>query len=205
MKGTLIVFVKAPVAGRVKTRLARDLGPSRAAALFRWMTRLTLREAAKGDWRTVIAVDPPAAMRGFSGVWPLRFQRLPQTRGDLGARMKNAFATAPGGPVIIIGADAPGIRAPMIHRAFRSLAGADAVFGPTDDGGYWLVGLARRRAAPDLFHRVRWSSKHALSDSIATLPTGFRIACAEQLRDVDDARDLAMLGSRAFLGSLARI
>jgi hypothetical protein len=205
MKGVVIIFVKAPVAGRVKTRLARDLGPARAAALFRCLTRQTIAEAAKSARRTILAIDPPTAMRGFSTVWPPRLKRRPQARGDLGARMAAAFASAPKGPIVIIGADAPGLRVRHLRRAFRALAANDAVFGPTDDGGYWLVGLSGRRAATDILRDVRWSTRHALNDSAASLPKSFRTALVDRLRDIDDLADLKALGPRAMRRSAARL
>lgn len=205
MRGTLIIFVKAPVAGRVKTRLARAVGPGRAAAIFRHMTTQTISEARRGDWRTVLAIDPPTAIDGFSNVWPPGLERLPQARGDLGARMRAAFAAAPVGPAAIIGADAPGMRMRHVRRAFETLAGADAVFGPTEDGGFWLVGLARRRAVAGLFEDVRWSTRHALKDAVESLPPDFRTAKIDRLRDVDDGADLAALGPRVFVRSAARL
>jgi hypothetical protein len=205
MKGTLVIFVKAPVAGRVKTRLARGVGPARASTLFRHMTRQTIAEASRGGWTTILAVDRPSAVRGFSNLWPDRLTRSPQARGDLGRRMKAAFEQAPRGPVVIIGADAPGVRTRLIRRAFAALQGSDAVFGPTEDGGYWLIGLAGRRKAPRIFHKVRWSTRHALEDTLSTLPASFRVAFIDRLRDIDDADDLKALGGRAFLRSLARI
>lgn len=205
MTRTLIIFVKAPVAGRVKTRLARDVGPARAAALFRVMSAQAIANAGGGVWKTVLAVDPPSACARGPASWPRRFQRTPQAKGDLGERMRRAFDAAPPGPAIIIGADAPGARRRHIAAAFRALAGADAVFGPADDGGYWLIGLARRRAAPDLFNGVRWSSAQALKDTLASLPQGFRVSFIDPLRDIDDARDLEALGARAFMRSIARL
>ncbi|MBY0423285.1 MAG: DUF2064 domain-containing protein, partial [Parvularculaceae bacterium] len=69
----------------------------------------------------------------------------------------------------------------------------DAVFGPATDGGFWLVGLARRRPAPGLFQSVRWSSEHALADAVRSLPRGFETAFLETLSDVDQAEDLGAL------------
>ena len=63
----------------------------------------------------------------------------------------------------------------------------DAVFGPADDGGYWRVGLRRRPVQPDLFHPVRWSTSHALADTIANLGYRFSHTLVEMLVDVDDA------------------
>lgn len=197
MRATVIIFVKAPQAGRVKTRLGADVGMGRAAALFRIMTERTISEAMKGPWRTVLTVDPPRAVAGFETLWPSQLVRTPQARGDLGARMRHAFNIAPPGPVVIIGADAPGLRARHLREAFAVLKGADVVFGPAEDGGYWLIGLSRRRATPGLFNGVRWSTKHALADTIKTLPSQFRIQYLERLRDIDTAHDLSAMGPRA--------
>jgi len=201
MRGTVFVFVKAPRAGAVKTRLGREIGMGRAAALFRVMTARTIGEAGKGDWRTVLAVDPPAALHGFENLWPRRFSRIAQGGGDLGARMARVFAAAPAGPALIVGADAPDLRARHLREAFAALRGADAVFGPANDGGYWLIGLSRRRGlrrlAPNLFEGVRWSTKHALKDTLKSLPKRFRVVRLQTLRDIDEAKDLAALGPRA--------
>ncbi|MFZ5616163.1 MAG: hypothetical protein ACOZAA_02405, partial [Pseudomonadota bacterium] len=76
MRGTLIIFLKAPVAGRVKTRLARGVGAARAAALFRVLTANSIAKASRGNWRTILAIDPPSAAAQFSNVWPREFPRL---------------------------------------------------------------------------------------------------------------------------------
>lgn len=193
MRGTVIIFVKTPVAGRVKTRLGREIGMGRAAALFRILTNHTLREADKSGFRVVLAVDPPGAAGGVARFWPAHLKRVAQGRGGLGERMARAFQKAPPGPVVIIGADAPALRARHLRRAFAALRGADAVFGPAEDGGYWLIGLNGRRAAPRLFERVRWSTKHALADTLKTLPEFFDVAMLETLCDVDEAADLGAL------------
>ncbi len=197
MRGAVIIFLKAPRAGQVKTRLGADIGMGRAAAMFRVMTRRTITEAERGGWHTHLAVDPPSALRGWDSLWPPHLERMAQGSGDLGERMARAFNNAPPGPVVIIGADAPGFRARHLRAAFAALKGADAVFGPAADGGYWLIGLARRRPAPGLFTGVRWSTKHALKDTRDSLPPAFQVATLETLRDVDDATDLSAFGAHA--------
>lgn len=197
MRGTVFIFLKAPQAGRVKTRLGAEIGMGRAAALFRTMTERTIAEAAKGPWRIVLAVDPPAALTGWAHLWPRRFARLRQGSGDLGARMARAFAAAPKGPTIIIGADAPGFRARHLRQAFAALGRADAVFGPAADGGYWLIGLSQKHPAPDLFTGVRWSTKHALKDTLDSLPPDFPYALLETLADIDEVKDLTALKQRS--------
>ena len=182
-------MLKEPRPGRVKTRLGRDLGMVRAAWWFRHQSHRVIRTLDDPRWRTVLAVSPDRA--GLtSRVWPARLGREPQGRGDLGDRMARIFRSMPPGPVVIVGADIPGVSRDHIMRAFRALGDHDAVFGPAADGGYWLVGLKRVAAPPaGLFRDVRWSTEHALSDSLATLP-GLRIALLDRLCDVDTAADL---------------
>ncbi len=188
---TLVVMVKEPRAGRVKTRLGRDIGMVPAAWWFRHQVWRLLRRVDDPRWRSVLAVAPDGAVA--SRTFPAHLPRIPQGHGDLGARMARVFRSLPPGPVCIVGGDVPGIDPGHIARAFRALAPVDAVFGPAADGGYWLVGLKRTGVVPaGLFESVRWSSEHALADSAATLP-GARIAYVDRLRDVDGAADLRAL------------
>ena len=185
----LVVMVKEPRPGRVKTRLARDIGSTTAAWWFRHQCGGLIRRLRDPRWQMILAVSPDReGMR--SRIWPADLARLPQGRGNLGQRMAGVFDAMPKGPVLIIGADIPGICKSHIAQAFRALGPSDAVFGPATDGGYWLMGLKRTRARPPaLFANVRWSSRHALADSMASLP-GYWIALADSLSDVDCARDL---------------
>ncbi len=182
MKPTLIIFARAPRLGGVKRRLAVGIG-RRAALNFHRINTESLIRRLGGDrrWRTMLAVTPEPWR------WPPHIPRIAQRGSDLGARMANAVADAPPGPVILVGSDIPGITPGMIARAFRVLAAADAVFGPARDGGYWLVGLRDRALLRRLFRDVRWSTEHALADTIANLPAGRRHALADMLEDVDDA------------------
>jgi glycosyltransferase A (GT-A) superfamily protein (DUF2064 family) len=90
----------------------------------------------------------------------------------------------------VIGTDVPGIRRAHVARAFEILRGCHAVFGPAEDGGYWLVGWGHGNPPAGFLRGVRWSGAHALADSIASAPAA-RIGLADRLRDVDDAADLA--------------
>lgn len=192
MTTQLVVMVKEPHPGRVKTRLGRDMGLTASAWWFRHQVRGLLRRIESPKWETVLAVSPDA--KGMqSRVWPEHLPRIAQGGGDLGERMARIFRSAAPGPVCIIGADIPGINKARITEAFQSLGQNDAVFGPAPDGGYWLVGMKRVGPVPTgLFHQVRWSTEHALSDSEATLK-GLRIGKVATLRDVDTVADLQAL------------
>lgn len=185
---TLVVMLKEPRPGRVKTRLGQEIGHVAAAWWFRHQVRALLREIEDPRWRLVLAVSPDRAAPA-SRAWPAHLPRVAQGPGDLGARMARLMRRLPPGPVCIIGADIPALRRVHVARAFAALGRAEAVFGPAPDGGYWLVGLRRLRLPAGLFDGVRWSSAQALADSIASL-NGQRVALVDELRDVDRAADL---------------
>ncbi len=190
-RAQLFIMVKEPHPGRVKTRLGRDIGMTAAAWWFRHQFGDLIRRLGRDPrWQTVLAVSPDNEGL-MSRVWPWHLPRWPQGGGDLGDRMGRIFRRAPKGPVIIIGADVPGITPALISRAFAALGDHDAVIGPAPDGGYWLIGL-RRGASPvptGIFEGVRWSSATALDDTCASLGKA-KIALTETLRDVDRAADL---------------
>jgi rSAM/selenodomain-associated transferase 1 len=215
----LILFAKAPRYGAVKTRLARDVGRLAAWMFYRRCLAATVRRLGRDRrWRTWLALTPDRAARDFRprpgrgasydarGDSPARAfgaTVIPQGRGDLGARMARAFARvsentragirprAPGATVLV-GGDIPAIRPAHVAEAFRKLGAHDAVFGPAADGGYWLVGF-RHVPPAGVFRGVRWSSPHALADTLANL-SGSRVAPPlETLRDVDDGAALKRL------------
>lgn len=194
MRRTLIVMVKEPRPGRVKTRLGREIGMTAAAWWFRHQTADLLRRLRDPRWQLVLAVSPDRDGLA-SRVWPADLARLPQGRGDLGARMRRLLQSA-SGPVCVIGADIPAVSRRHIARAFAALGDRDLVFGPATDGGFWLVGARRGGVvSPGLFAGARWSTEHALADSLASVP-GCRVALVDRLADVDSATDFKAIRNR---------
>ena len=189
IRPTLIVMVKEPRAGRVKTRLGKDIGLTASAWWFRHQVKRLLRRIDDPRWNVVLAVAPDRAGM-LSRVWPAHFERIAQRQGDLGDRMARVMQAIPVGPVCVIGADIPDIGPVQIGRAFAALGTSDAVFGPAPDGGFWLVGLKRSNPmSPKLFQDVRWSTEHALDDTRASLG-GLRVALIDELQDIDTVDDL---------------
>ncbi len=185
MRRHLVILAKAPRLGRVKRRLVAEIGAVEATRFYRTtLDRAVRRLARDRRWRTVLVVTPEPAR------WPRGVARRLQARGDLGRRMALAMRDLSPGPVVLVGADVPEIRAAHVMRAFRLLGRFDAVFGPAEDGGYWLVGVRRRPWIRGLFRGVRWSTAHALSDTLANLGPGHRAAFVDTLADVDDAAAL---------------
>ena len=187
MRRWLVIMAKQPRAGRVKSRLARKIGSPEATRFYRVTLSRLLRAVSKDPrWTTVLAVTPDNA--AGDPVWADGFSVIGQGSGDLGVRMQHIMTALPPGPVNVIGSDIPDISPSHIERAFRLLGDNDAVFGPARDGGYWLVGLKRRPHVPRIFERARWSTKHALKDTLRNcrrLSVGF----ADTLADVDRRKD----------------
>jgi rSAM/selenodomain-associated transferase 1 len=182
MKDTVVVFARAPRLGTVKRRLARDIG-DRAALRFHTETLIRLLRRLLRDrrFRTVLALTPDGARDRL----PVRVTRVAQGTGDIGKRMDTACRAFPRGNVAVVGSDIPDANAADLLAAFRALGRHDAVFGPAEDGGYWLVALGARRPARP-FAQARWSTEHALSDTLRNFRFR-RVGFTRVLRDVDTA------------------
>ncbi len=190
MRQTLIIMVKEPRPGQVKTRLGRDIGMVAAAWWYRWQIQVLIRRLSDARWRLVLAVTPDTEGLN-SRIWPRNVERMAQGSGDLGDRMLRMMLAAPKGPVCLIGSDIPDVVRTHIARAFDDLGRNEAVFGPALDGGFWLIGLKRSgRVSRKMFQDVRWSTKHALADSLANM-IDMRVALVDTLQDVDTSKDLS--------------
>ena len=183
MRPTVLVMVKQARAGRVKTRLGRDIGMAPAAWWYRHQVAGVLRRLQDRRWRVVLAVSPDHFRHA-------RLPSVPQGRGNLGDRMHRLLRSAPPGPVLLIGSDIPGVDRRAIAGARSAWKGREAVIGPSPDGGFWLIGLRAPHLLPrGAFLGVRWSGPHAREDTEARLK-GLRIAHAMTLSDVDTLADL---------------
>jgi rSAM/selenodomain-associated transferase 1 len=189
--GTVLVFLKHPTPGKVKTRLAESVGLDRAAALYREMVDVVLAalQPVRGSARVVGYYDG-AAEAAFTDWHRLVDEWWPQPAGGLGERLEAGFARghADGGPVVAVGTDCLEIDAGLTGEAFAALAAHDAAFGPAHDGGYYLVGTARH--LPGFFAGVRWSSEHTLADHLARCrEAGRSVALLPPLHDIDTHAD----------------
>jgi len=191
---TVIVFVREPVRGRVKTRLAAEVGADAALRVYVRLAEHAVREALELGSGTRVRVHfTPAgagdAVRRWLGDGP---DFLPQVDGDLGERMNAAFASAFADgcqSAVIIGSDLPGISAEILRRAFDLLDAHPVVIGPAYDGGYYLLGL--REPRPELFDGIPWSTERVLDCTLHRLRgSGISPPLLEPLRDVDRAADL---------------
>ena len=189
----IVVFAKAPVPGRVKTRLIPMVGPEGAAKLARRMLDWTVREALETGMPVELCGDPhPAQWRkprsglAFSG----------QGEGDLGERLARAArrGLADGG-VLLIGSDCPELGKQRLMQAAAALETHDAVIHPARDGGYVLLGL--KRFEPSVFEGVAWSTADVAAQTIARIEAlGWSLHVGATLRDVDEPDDLPLRFAR---------
>ncbi len=206
------MFAKFWAPGQVKTRLAATLGAEQAVQLHKVFVQTLLERFARmADRRTIVyspadRVEPFAAMAGDG--WDL----AAQAEGDLGQRMRSwfEFAFAAGARrAVLIGSDSPTLPASFIESAFELLREYDAVLGPADDGGYYLVGIAR--PTPPIFEGMIWSQPTVWGETVARLEAAdWRYAALPRWYDVDEWEDLLRLhaeltGADASDSALARL
>lgn len=189
MRGTLILFTRAPHYGVGKTRLARRVGAREAYRFQRAQVRHLARRVGRDRrWKIVWAVTAPYPFIEHAKGQP----RQPQGLGALGPRMQHALAdvgrqAGRGHPVVLVGSDIPALSAAHVAAAFAVLRARDIVYGPADDGGFWLVGWSGRSALPNLFASVRWSQPCTLDDCLSRLHNrrGQRVGLGPCLADWD--------------------
>jgi rSAM/selenodomain-associated transferase 1 len=192
---TLGLFAKRPWPGQVKTRLAAVSSPEWAAAVATAFQNDVLDRLSLVGGRRVLAFTPPDAAPYFAGLAAGRYLLTAQAEGDLGRRMAAFFTEqlqiTPEG-VVLVGTDSPTLPLSFIEQAFNELEDADVVLGPAADGGYYLVGCARR--LPPIFDSIVWSSSRVLEETVARLAgTRDRLALLPPWYDVDTIDDWWML------------
>ena len=189
----LVVFLKHPRPGGVKTRLAAAIGAEAAAALYRALAEEVLEATtpAVGDYERLVFFEPPESLPQMRD-WLPGVPLMAQSGHDLGARMADAFARAfarGARRVAIVGTDAPGVSRATVREAFSALDVADVVMGPADDGGYYLIGL--RAPCPGLFAGILWSTPSVREQTLArAAAAGLSVRELGRLRDVDTLEDV---------------
>lgn len=189
LRNILLIFIKNPRLGYVKTRLARTVGDAEALRIYRILLDKT-RSAARqlGAERLLFYSDFPDREDEWAET---EFEKQIQRGGDLGERMEAAFRVAfEGGPakVLIIGSDCPGLTGDMLQSAFDGLDAVDFVIGPTSDGGYYLLGM--KQLEPSLFRNIEWSTETVCSRTIEKIrAAGRSFALLPLLSDIDTEDD----------------
>jgi rSAM/selenodomain-associated transferase 1 len=186
----IIIFAKAPVPGRVKTRLIPALGAEGAAALARDMLERTVEEALATGLATELCGEPDPGEWHEAGK---ELELTAQGQGDLGERLARAAERVLAEqPVLLIGADCPELGRERLRAASAALEDHDSVIHAAHDGGYALLGL--RRFDSSIFENIDWSTSSVAAQTIARIEAlGWSLHMGEMLRDVDEPGDLVHL------------
>lgn len=206
MSRAILIFAKSPVPGRVKTRLAAEVGAEEAARIYRVLTATVCAQLPEDAGRLVFHDPPEERLAVKEWMGPLVGKDavfLPQASGDLGARLEAACdaAFALGhGPVVLVGTDCVELTPEMFQEAFARLERCDCVIVPVEDGGYCLLGL--NAPCGPLFRDIEWSSSRTLEGTLQrAAEVGLAVQVMATLHDVDSVRDWER--ARRFLGGEA--
>ncbi len=198
-KKRIIVFVKNAVAGKVKTRLAKTIGDEEALNVYLQLLNITKKEVKK------VSLAEKEVWYAWSvaenDLWDdSSFKKRVQIDGDLGEKMKDAFQKSfqeGKERVVLIGSDCPTLTSEILEEAFEELSTHDAVFGPSKDGGYYLIGM--KGFHPELLEGIAWSTEEVLNQTKQQAEkNGISIALLPVLNDIDNEDDWnEYLNSRA--------
>lgn len=199
---TLIIFIKAPIRGRVKSRLSTVLGEDAALELYRNFVLDILDTAERSGLPVRICIYPPEAIEAASSWLGPHRRFCPQRGQDLGERMEHAFRQAFSEGItraVLIGSDLPDLPSATLIDAIDALRANDAVIGPAKDGGYYLIGLKHDEFLPDIFRNIDWGTERVFRQTMnAFHRSKQRVHMLPVWQDVDtieDIRDLAVRNS----------
>jgi rSAM/selenodomain-associated transferase 1 len=189
LKNTLLILIKNPRPGYVKTRLARTVGDEAALRIYRYLLGKT-RVAAQGVRAERVLCYSDVVETNDD--WPeADFIKTTQAPGDLGARMAASFQSAfdkGAEKAVIIGSDCPALTGALLQRAFDALDHSDFVLGPTPDGGYYLLGM--RHFDETVFQNIEWSTDSVRAHTLDRIAAaGKTCALMPVLSDVDTEED----------------
>ncbi len=204
-KNCILFFVKDPVRGRVKSRLAAELDDAIVLELYKNFVLDMLSTLTTDAAQCLICVYPQSMMGNMREWLGAGYDYLPQEGNDLGERMKNSFIKAFSmgyERAILIGSDIPDLPRFLVTDAFRALETNDGTVGPARDGGYYLIGFRRDTCVRAVFDKIRWGGKTVLRSTLDRLQ---KSACSVHLlppwSDVDTLSDVMALLQRNTSGA----
>ncbi|BBD09782.1 uncharacterized protein DFE_3056 [Desulfovibrio ferrophilus] len=200
----LLILVKLPLPGLVKTRIAAQWGDDVAVQLYDAMVHDQLEAVADTDIPITLCHSPIAPLDAYRD-WLGREHSFQLQEGDdLGQRMRHAFESAfskGAEQLVLVGSDLPEISPKLLHEAFAALNTVGATLAPSDDGGYTLIGFSRRSFRPEAFESIPWSTPQVLAATVAALEgVGQSVHLLPELADLDTADDVLELTRRHTAG-----
>jgi rSAM/selenodomain-associated transferase 1 len=196
-KQCVLFFTKWPQAGQVKTRLGADIGTTQGTQLYTYFVEDLAEQLHQTQSETICCYHPVDREDAFQAWLGPQFHYHAQPSAGLGERMEHAFGHAYDrgfDRVIVIGSDSPDLPASLLDLALESLRSHDAVIGPADDGGYYLIGFGRDHFRPSVFRNIEWSTESVFSQTMSHLhQIGVHTKVLAQRQDVDTGTDLLQL------------
>lgn len=197
MEQCLLLFIKYPEKGKVKTRLAKGLGQDFALSLYKSFVLDILETLSEYTHNLIICYHPQEAISSIKKWLGNKYFYISQNGENLGERMKNAFTSVflkGCSKAVIIGSDIPQISINVINEAFSELNKCDAVIGPSYDGGYYLIGFKEKSFMPEIFKKINWGTEKVFTDSMKIFKTKkYNVHVLPKLRDIDTVDDLKAL------------
>jgi rSAM/selenodomain-associated transferase 1 len=199
-KNCLLLFVKLPIKGQVKTRLAAQTGGDFEVELYKCFVEDIISLVNNLNVHLELCFFPPHTRLNFSEWLGEQYCYTPQVGDNLGERLKNAFDSAfkeHFSKVVVIGSDSPDLPAEFLQLAFKELESHDAVIGPGNDGGYYLIGFSRASFLPAAFDGIAWSTSAVCKKTVEILKRHkLKIYLLPEWYDVDTRSDLEKLIAR---------
>jgi rSAM/selenodomain-associated transferase 1 len=196
----IILFVKYPAPGQVKTRLASEVGPETAASLYRAFVTDILTTLSKAKTNFKVFFDPADAQTQFQQWLGEHLSYVPQKGRDLGEKMRNAFQhTFANGctNALLVGSDSPDLPGDYLVEAATALNAGKIVIGPARDGGYYLIGFTKSNFLPAAFDSIAWGTHTVFEETLTVLEgRGREVHRLPEWHDVDTLADLKSLVSR---------
>ena len=193
----VLIFMKIPASGLVKTRLACAIGAESALELYVKMVRHTMEMVEKSGFQANIFYKGDGNPAEHFSAFVPSFPAMPQIGTDLGERMANGFRHVfekGADSAILIGCDIPQLTVEILENANRHLKSNDIVFGPAEDGGYYLIGFNRETFVPEVFRDIPWGTGTVLTDTLfRTKSLGLNARMVAPLIDIDTGADLDRL------------
>lgn len=194
LSNCIILFVKYPEKGKVKTRLSAELGAETTRYLYECFVSDLIGILEKKRYTFKIAFYPSGSDKKIIPWLGQEHSYLTQKGRDLGERMENAFKEVfleGFNEVLVIGTDIPDLTPSLIDKALKALKRSDAVIGPCYDGGYYLIGFKKKTFLSDTFKGIQWSTELVFKDTMVVFTKkGYKVHVLPKLRDVDRIEDL---------------
>jgi rSAM/selenodomain-associated transferase 1 len=197
----ILFFIKYPQVRKVKQRLAKDIGQRKAVKIYKMFISDMLEMLSEINADVIICYSPKKALQKLRKWLGSKYEYVAQEGTSLGSRMNNCFIKAFNqfySKAIVVGSDLPDLPKKFIEDAYRMLDEYDSVIGPSEDGGYYMLGFKAESYLSSVFdYSIKWSTKSVFTDSLGILQTySYNVGLLPMWYDVDTVDDLKRLYQR---------